>query len=198
MPDHGHSDPPFWINDKDDKGQPLDADVVAAAKRIWCRALALTRFRLHDVSRSAEILELTAAAVSRALRRRPIEPAVRDIDAYLLYAFIRRLHRVSARERRLQPVSNPDTLTYSKPEAGRLLSEVESSIQVQELLSYMDSATRRMATLRMEGYPWKHIAQKLGFKDRHSAEVQFNKGCRAARLRMTRASSTRADRRDRS
>lgn len=78
---------------------------------------------------------------------------MRDIDAYLLYSFIRRLHRVSARERRLQPVNNPDILSYSTPETGRPLSEVESQIQVQELLSYMDSTTRRMFTLRLEGYP---------------------------------------------
>jgi hypothetical protein len=198
MPDHGHSDPPFWINDKDDKGQPLDGEVLAAAKRIWPRALALTRSILHDASRSAEILEATAAAVSRAVRRRPTEPAVRDIDAYLVYSFIRSLHRISAREGRLQPVQDPDILAYLTPGSNRPPSEIESEIEVQELLSYMDNTTRRMFALRLEGYPWKHIAQQLGFKDRHSAEVQFNKGCRAARTRMMRASLTRADRRDRS
>ena len=68
MPEHGRSDPPFWINDKDERGQPLDAEVIGAAERIWARVVMLTRSRLHDVSRSAEILEATAAAVSRALR----------------------------------------------------------------------------------------------------------------------------------
>jgi hypothetical protein len=198
MPDHGHSDPPFWINDKDDKGQPLDGEVLAAAKRIWPRALVLTRSILHDASRSAETLEATAAAVSRALRRRPTESAVRDVDAYLLYSFTRSLYRISARERRLQPVQNPDILANLTLERSRPRSEIESEIEVQELLSYMDNATRRMFMLRLEGYSWKHIAQQLGFKDRHSAEVQFNKGCRAARTRMMRASLTRSDRRDRS
>ena len=57
MPEHGRSDPPFWINDKDERGQPLNAEVLGAAERIWARVVVLTRSRLHDVSRAAEILE---------------------------------------------------------------------------------------------------------------------------------------------
>ena len=46
MPEHGRSDPPFWINDKDERGQPLDAEVLGAAERIWARVVVLTRSRI--------------------------------------------------------------------------------------------------------------------------------------------------------
>jgi len=198
MPEHGRSDPPFWINDKDERGQPLDAEVLRAAERIWARVVVLTRSRLHDVSRSAEILEATAAAVSRALRRRPAESAVRDIDAYLLYAFIRRLHKIAAKESRLQSGHSPHMLAYFAARTGPQVSESDAEIQLRELLSYMDFRTRRMFALRCEGYSWKQIAEQLDFKSGHSAEVQFNKGSRAARMRLMRAlSSGRPDARGR-
>ena len=189
MPEHGRSDPPFWINDKDERGQPLDAEVLGAAQRIWARVVVLTRSRLHDVSRSAEILEATAAAVSRALRRRPTESAVRDIDAYLLYAFIRRLHKIAAKESRLQSGHSSHILAYFADRTGPRPPEVDAEVQLRELLSYMDFRTRRMFALRCEGYSWKQIAEQLDFKSGHSAEVQFNKGSRAARVRLMRALS---------
>ena len=188
MPDHDHPEPPFWISDKDERGQPLHAEVLAAAGRIWRRVLALTRFSLNDVSRAAEILEAIAAAVSRALRRRRAEPAVRDVDSYLLYAFARRLHKIAVKERRFQSGHSSDMLAHLAAATGRTLQDLEAEIQVQELMSFMDDNTRRMFSLRLQGYSWKEIAQRLGFKSRHSAEVQFNKGCRAARQRMTRVS----------
>ena len=190
MPEHGRSDPPFWINDKDERGQPLDAEVLCAAERIWAQVVVLTRSRLHDVSRSAEILEATAAAVSRALRRRSAEPAVRDIDAYLLYAFIRRLHKIAAKESRLESGHSSHMLAHFAARTGPQSSEVDAEIQLRELLSYMDFRTRGMFALRCEGYSWKQIAEQLDFKNGHSAEVQFNKGSRAARIRLMRASSS--------
>ena len=189
MPEHGRSDPPFWINDKDERGQPLDAEVLGAAERIWARVVVLTRSGLHDVSRSAEILEATAAAVSRALRRRSAEPAVRDIDAYLLYAFIRRLHKIAAKESRLQSGHSSEILASFAARTGPQPSEVDAEIQLRELLSYMDFRTRGMFALRCEGYSWKQIAEQLDFKSGHSAEVQFSKGLQAARMRLMRALS---------
>jgi hypothetical protein len=189
MPEHGRSDPPFWINDKDERGQPLDAEVLGAAERIWARVVVLTRSGLHDVSRSAEILEATAAAVSRALRRRSAEPAVRDIDAYLLYAFIRRLHKIAAKESRLESGHSTHMLAHFAARTGPQSSEVDAEIQLRELLSYMDFRTRGMFALRCEGYSWKQIAEQLDFKSGHSAEVQFNKVSRAARMRLMRAFS---------
>ena len=198
MPDSETPFPPFWINDKDERGQPLDAEVLGAAERIWARVVVLTRSRLHDVSRSAEILEATAAAVSRALRRRSAEPAVRDIDAYLLYAFIRRLHKIAAKESRLESGHSTHMLAHFAARTGPQSSEVDAEIQLRELLSYMDFRTRGMFALRCEGYSWKQIAERLDFKSGHSAEVQFNKGSRAARMRLMRAlSSARPDSRGR-
>jgi hypothetical protein len=188
MPEYGRSDPPFWINDKDERGQPLDAEVLRAAERIWARVVVLTRSRLREVSRSAEILEATAIAVSRALCRRPAEP-VHDIDAYLLYAFIRRLHKIAAKESRLQSGHSSHMLAYFAARTGPQPSGVDAEIQLRELLSYMDFRTRRMFALRCEGYSWKQIAEQLDFKSGHSAEVQFNKGSRAARVRLMRALS---------
>ena len=37
MPEHGRSDPPFWINDRDHHGRPLDPRVIEATRAIAAR-----------------------------------------------------------------------------------------------------------------------------------------------------------------
>lgn len=183
------SNPPFWIRDKDDFGRPLNPDVLSAAERIWERVLYLAESKLNDRTRAAEVLELAALAVSRALRRRGREP-IRDLDAYLYWACTRRFARIAAKESRVQFGHEPGRLELIAANAVDCgLDEFYDEVQLKELLSCMDARTRWLFALRCQGYSWPETAKQMGYLNGHSAEVQFWKGVRAARRRLSRRSA---------
>ena len=186
MEDCTRSIPPFWIRDKDDFGRPLDPNVLSAARRIWERVLSLTESKLNDRTRAAEVLELTALAVSRTLRRHDHEP-VRDLDAYLYWACLRRLERIAAKENRVQFGNDLGRLERMAAKAASCrLDGFPGEFQVNELLSCMDARTQRLFTFRCQGYSWQETAERTGHLNGHSAEVQFSKGVKAAQQRLTR------------
>jgi len=189
MEDWKRSNAPFWIRDKDDFGRPVDPDVLSAAERIWERVLYLAESKLKDRTRAAEVLELTALAVSRALRRRGREP-IRDLDAYLYWACSRRFERIAAKESRVQFAHEPGHLELiAANPADCWVDEFYDEVQLKELLSCMDPRTRRLFALRCQGYSWPETAEQMGYLNGHSAEVQFWKGVRAARRRLSRRSA---------
>jgi hypothetical protein len=180
------SNPPFWIRDKDDFGRPLDPDVLSAALRIWERVLSLTESKLNDRTRAAEVLELTALAVSRAIRRRDRKP-IRDLDAYLYWACLRRLDRIAVKESRVQFGHDPGRLELMAARAADCwVDEFPGEFQLKELLSCMDARTLRFLACRCQGYSRQETAEQTGYVNAHSAEVQFCKGVKAAQRRLSR------------
>ena len=47
--------------------------------------------------------------------------------------------------------------------------------QLEVLRACMDQACRNMYDLRVLEYDWRFIAKSMGYKDAHTAEVQFRK-----------------------
>jgi hypothetical protein len=192
MPDGETPIPPFWINDRDRHGRPLEPAVIEAARAIWDRAHREVIFRLKDPGRAPEIIEATAVAVSRALQRAGREP-IRDVEAYLAWACIRRINRIAVRENREQTGHEIVTLeVLSANKAGRTEDNLVDELYVKELLSNMDTGTREIFMLRATGYSWGEIAKMRGYASPHSAEVQFGKKWKAVKARIERLSRREA------
>lgn len=192
MPDRETPFPPFWINDRDHHGRPLEPIVIQAARAIWERVCRAVILKLKDPGRAPEIIEAAAAAVSRALQRPGRDP-IRDMEAYLAWACIRRINRIAARENREQTgheIVTLEALTANK--AGRPEDDLVDELYVKELLSNMDPGTREIFMMRVAGYSWGEIAKMRGYASGHSAEVQFGKKWKAARGRIERLSRREA------
>lgn len=180
--------PPFWINDRDHHGRPLEPRVFEAARTIWDRILREVSFKLKDPGRGPEIIEATAAAVSRALRRASRDP-IRDVESYLAWACVRRINRIAVRESREQGGHATESLEFlAVNSAGNREDRLLDELRMKELLSNMDHGTREIFAMRVEGYSWKEIARRRGYANAHSAEVQFGKGLKAAKASLERRS----------
>jgi hypothetical protein len=179
-------DPPFWIRETDDSGRPLDPRVRQAAQKMWRRILQLTKSKLKDTTRAAEILEAAALAVSNRLRQSDDAP-IQDLDAYLYKACVYKIGEIArdeARERGGHDLSQLEFLATANADEwqDRLFNEVLA----RQLLAHMDSRTRELYYCRGAGRSWQETATLFGYADGHSAEVQFWKGLKAARERVKR------------
>ena len=145
---------------------------------------------LKDPGRVPEVIEMVAAAVSRRLRRNGLDP-IRDVEAYLYWACVRRAERIVARESRVQTGHETAALeSLAANTAGQKKVDPADELYVKEILSLVDSPTRELLLMRAAGYPWGEIAQMRGYANAHSAEVQFGKKWKAALARIERRSKT--------
>src|SRR5690349_9571409 len=98
--------PMLWVSETDRNGNPVSREVIDAGHRIWKRALQHLQRQGQDVAPAAEILEETCQSVSRAIRRSRADNHIRDLDSYLLWAFVRRYNRRAAMEGRIRYVES--------------------------------------------------------------------------------------------
>ena len=56
----------------------------------------------------------------------------------------------------------PDSVASDIRPIETAVQDVEAEIRMQEFMSFMDDNTRRMFSLRLQGYSWKEIARRLG------------------------------------
>ena len=188
MPDSETPFPPFWINDKDHHGWPLEPRVIEAARAIWERTCRAVILKLKDPGRAPEIIEAAAVAVSRALQRAGRDP-IRDMESYLYWTCMRRMNRIAARESREQSGHETGALELlAANTAGRRKDDLADQLYVKEVLSLVDPSTRDMFMMRTAGYSWGEIAEMRGYANSHSAEVQFGKKWKAAKARLERSS----------
>ncbi len=188
MPDTETPFPPFWINDRDHHGRPLEPRVIAAARTVWGRACRSVIHLLRDPGRAPEIVEAVAAAVSRRLRRTGLDP-IRDVEAYLYWACVRSAKRIASRESTEQTGHETAALeSLAANTAGQRNVDPADELYVKEILSLVDSPTRELFLMRAAGYPWGEIAKMRGYANAHSAEVQFGKKWKAALARIERRS----------
>lgn len=184
MAGHSKSDPPFWIHDRDKSGRAIESELIDAAQRTWKRVLSSTRREIHDRPRAGEILEGVVHSVSNAMRRNLVAQPIKDIDAYLFWAFSRRLNRISARERLIKYVGGIEDLeAIQKNRYADWARRSQSELQLDQLMGCVDERTRRLLVKRMSGYSWNNIARSLGIT-RNAAEVQFSRGIAKARRQI--------------
>ena len=197
MQDDRSVHPPLWISETDEHGKRVGREVIEAAHRIWSRVLQHLRSAGQDLAPAAEILEATCHCVSRAIRRSPLRNPVRNLDAYLFWAFIRKYSRRMVREGRIQYVESLESLENERVELDRnWVSMLENEIHLKQLLGYVDPKTREMLMRRISGESWAEVGKHFGISA-HNAEVQFANGIKKARGRLLGDGSERIERRKR-
>lgn len=191
MSDREQPIPQFWISNRDHHGRPLDPRVIEAARVGWERVLRCARAKLKDPDDGPQIVERVALTVSRIVRRAD-HPPIQDLGAYFVWACIRAINRIAARESREESGHAPEWLERIGPRTvENWLDSLLEDLRLEQLLSHVDHPTRRMFAMRCEGYSWNQIAARLGYANGHSAEVQFGKGLAAVRTRLLRRSQQR-------
>jgi len=172
-----------WPRDK--SGRAIEQDLVDTAERNWSRIEAYARRHQQDSARTANLLEATLVAISRARKSngRLMRP-IRNLDNYLYLAFTRRLSRQLAREPKIETVgSSQDLDTFWATRSRSPSPSIEKELLVKEVMTFLDEKPREMLSLRKTGYSWREVAGLLEITA-NNAQVRFNQGLKRARNRV--------------
>lgn len=179
MAGQNRSEGSFRLSPIDRLGRTIDPAVLTAAEEIGERAVKHAEKILVDPAMAANLLEESAAAVSRALRtkQRQNEIPIRDLHAYLFRAFIRRLNKAARGDLLLA-----DSL--ARHSSGWSVStDLESKKLLDEFLTQCDPVTRDMLYRRIQGFSWKEIGKVHGISA-HAAESRFSQALQRVRKRL--------------
>ena len=179
-----------WPRDK--SGRAIEPDLVDAAERNWTRIRAYARRHQQDSARTANFLEATVVALSRARKSngRLMRP-IRNLDNYIYWAFVRRLNRKLAREPNIETVGSTqdlDSLTGTRTNAD--LTSIEQELLVKEVMTFFDEKPREMFSLRKAGYSWRDVAGALK-TTANNAQARFNQGFKRAQGRIMKLKAPR-------
>lgn len=171
------------INAVDRLGRRIDPVVLAAAEEIAPRAVQYGEKLLRDSALATNLLEESAATVSRAIGFKSNTGAagVRNLQAYIFRAFLRRVNRVRRKDPMLANATGVNPSDYGNP--VDVSEEFELKILVDELLTRCDPVTRDMFYRRMQGFSWKEIARTYG-TSAHAAESRFSQALRRIRKKI--------------
>ena len=172
-----------WPRDK--SGREIESDLVDAAERNWTRIRAYARRHQQDSARTANFLEATVVALSRARKSngRLMRP-IRNLDNYIYWAFVRRLNRQLAREPNIETVGSTqdlDSLTGNR--ASAVHTSIERELLVKEVMTFLDEKPREMFSLRKAGYSWRVVAGTLK-TTANNAQARFSQGFKRAQGRI--------------
>ncbi len=169
----------FRLSPVDRLGRTIDPAVLTAAEEIGERAIEHAEKILVDPALATDLLEESAAAVSRALRTKQRRNGIpiRDLHAYLFRAFIRRVNKATRRDLPLAD-SPPRHLSGSS-----VSTDLESKILLDEFLMRCDPVTRDMLYRRTQGFSWKEIGKVHGISA-HAAEARFSQALQRVRKRL--------------
>jgi DNA-directed RNA polymerase specialized sigma24 family protein len=162
----------LWIRNRDSLGQMVDRGLIEAAHRVWERArLVVIRYLAEDTE-APEILEGAVDSASRAMGNHSIQ----FFEAYLLRSVAREAIRRLRKNQRITYVENADlerlAAAVSPIDLDRQLDDAR---RIEIFRACMDEHGRMMYDLRVLGHDWRSIAILMGYRDAHSAEVQFGK-----------------------
>lgn len=169
----------FQVSPVDRFGRAIDPLVLDAAAQIGPRAMAHAEKLLTDPAIAANLLEECAAAVSRVLQKpRPdTDHPIRDLQAYLFRAFIRRVNRTKRRTPSLAKAANTSAADFGAAQ------NFEEKILVNELLTRCDPITRDMFIRRNQGFSWKEIGESYSISA-HAAESRFSQALQRVRKKL--------------
>jgi RNA polymerase sigma factor (sigma-70 family) len=148
----------FWFYGKDDKGRPLDANILKAAEQI---APTLARYREHEVGCDSTINTLLQSAIeaaSRAKRTKPIDNPI----GYLTFSYKRIVDRFLHRGQKIVSVDDTRLGDLSDAQGNTSFEdEIHLRLFLEKVIESMDSDTRQIFDWRFRGYSMKKIAKEL-------------------------------------
>ena len=179
-----------WPRDK--SGNAIEQDLKDAAERSWARIDAYAQRHQQDSARTANLLEATLLALSRARKTngRLMRP-IRNLDNYLYSAFIRRLNRQLAKEPKIETVGSIqdlDSLSAFRTKAAP--PSIEQELLVKEVMTFLDERPREIFSLRHTGYSWRDVAGTLKITA-NNAQARFSQGFKRAQGRIMKPKAPR-------
>jgi hypothetical protein len=131
----------FRISPVDRFGRRIDPIVLAAAEEILLTAVAHGSELLDDLAVLTNLLEESAAIVSRRLRSQGIRQQIRKVVAYLYICFLRKVNRFKRKQ--VVTVSLEETVR-SGPAWADPSAKFDMKILIDEFLARCDSVTQVM------------------------------------------------------
>lgn len=173
----------FQISPIDRLGRKIETSVLCAAEEIAHRAIQYAEKLLCDPALATDLLEESAATVSRAIEARKLaaDGPVRNLHAYLFRTFLRRLNKIKRREVGLSSTAKGRSTTDHRWADWRRSFELK--LLVDEFLARCDPITRDMFYRRVQGFSWKEIAAVYGISG-HAAEARFGQMLQRVRKRL--------------
>ena len=163
----------LWIRNRDSLGQMVDRGLIEAAHRVWERArLVVIRYLAEDTE-APEILEAAVDSASRAMGN---HQSIQFFDAYLLRSVAREAIRRLRKNQRVDYFENADLERLAGAVCPIDLDrQLDDARRIEIFRACMDEHGRMMYDLRVLDHDWRSIASLMGYRDAHSAEVQFGK-----------------------
>jgi len=181
MPEEAGQKSNASLSPVDHRGQAITPPVLSAAEEISRRAIRHAERESIDPAVAANLLEEAAAAVSRALRARcGNEAPVRNLEAYLFRAFLRRLNKTKKRQLRLDEAIG---FLASTPKTWDPSRAVEMKILLDEFLMKCDPEMRDVLYRRIAGSSWKEIGWVYQISS-HAAEAKFSQAFRKVKRKL--------------
>lgn len=167
------------ISPVDRFGRAIDPAVLKTAEELGQGVIEYGERAVGDPAVLANLLEESAAAVSRVLRaqQQGNGTPIRDLRAYLFKAFIRRVNRVAQRR---EASGNSSHLRLM---GTRTTENLDRKILMGEILGRCDPIICEMFYRRNEGFSWKEIGKKYGISA-HAAESRFAQAFQRVRKRL--------------
>ena len=177
----------LWLSKTDEHGNPLDPEILKAARELEPTFFGYTQREIGCQSLTNTIAQAAVEAASRATHGRPVE----NPRAYLLSVFTRKMNRFLDRQARhvaLDDLSNDNFKKTMKTPDDKPL---ERHLSLLELLECMDEETRRISNLRFQGYSMTEIAQQL-FVSSNTLSVRYRRGIARATANLRKRFPKRA------
>jgi DNA-directed RNA polymerase specialized sigma24 family protein len=169
---------PLWVSDKDDDGTPIDPQFIEAAYALEAILFAYRQREIGCRSTTAELIQDSVNAASRASHLEPIHNA----RGYLLTTFMRKVDAHLAKCGREIPCSNEfiEYLMARQHDKHSDIESLEQPILMDQAKSYMDAWTRNVCNIKTFGYTMEEIAR--GFSEpTNRVSVRFCRGMKKAK-----------------
>jgi hypothetical protein len=146
----------FRISPVDRFGRRIDSVALAAAEEILPLAVAHGSELLDDLAVLSNLLEESAAIVSRRLRSQKYPQQIRKVPAYLYICFLRKVNRFKRKQ--VVTVSLEETVR-SGPAWADPSAQFDMKILIDAFLAQCDSDAQEMLLRRIEGRSWDEIGR---------------------------------------
>jgi hypothetical protein len=182
MPGQAGQNGAIRVSPVDQRGRPISPRVLTAAEAVSRRAIFHAQKLMIDPAVAANLLEETAAAVSRVLESNNSDRnSIRDLESYLFRAFLRRLNRIKKQELLTAQVFSPQAfLSRISYDPRRTL---EMKILADELLMQFSPMMRDFFCRHTVLSSWRDVGRVYGISA-HAAESKFSQALQNVKKKL--------------